>query len=169
MNTMKKLMLPLFLFCSCTYTNQQKAEKAVKLYLDSSLNDPHSYESVKFTKIDTLKSGREEDPEYKHIQSRIDSINDIKYRLDSLSDIDIITSHITVPKLEQMFTDSRRCQHQVDSLVDKQETFNYKGKPIGWFTFHAYRTKNGFGAFMGHRVRFELDSKLNKVTKAEEF
>lgn len=50
MKKIRYLLLSLFL-SSCTLTNQQKAEKLVTKYLDSALNDPHSYESLNFSTV----------------------------------------------------------------------------------------------------------------------
>jgi hypothetical protein len=52
---MKKsnLITLIAILASCTFTKQQKAEKLIKVYLDSALNDPHSYEPVS-TKVDTF-------------------------------------------------------------------------------------------------------------------
>jgi hypothetical protein len=45
----------LLILSACTFTKQQKAEKLIKKYLDSSLNDPKSYESVSFSEPIKLK------------------------------------------------------------------------------------------------------------------
>ena len=49
------LSLLLLYACNSVATKQQIAEKLIKKYLDSSLNNPHSYESVSFSKLYKLK------------------------------------------------------------------------------------------------------------------
>lgn len=48
-------MACLLIVSSCQITTNQKVQHAVKVYLDSTLNDPKSYESVSFGKIYYLK------------------------------------------------------------------------------------------------------------------
>lgn len=43
------------MLAACKQTPQQKAEALVKKYLDTSLNDPKSYESVSFGLLEKLK------------------------------------------------------------------------------------------------------------------
>lgn len=44
-----------FMLMSCGLTSQQKAERMVKNYLDTTLDDPKKYESVKFGNLIFLK------------------------------------------------------------------------------------------------------------------
>ena len=49
---MKRILLLLtLLITACSQTKQQKAEQAVKIYLEKTLNDPSSYESVSFSNV----------------------------------------------------------------------------------------------------------------------
>ena len=50
---MKKLLFISLVVLLSACTRQQKAERLVKAYLDSALNDPHSYEPLT-TKVDTF-------------------------------------------------------------------------------------------------------------------
>lgn len=65
--------------CNIQLSKQQKAEKLVRLFLDS-INYPGNYEIVKFTQLDTIFSSFDEDPNYK------------KYKMDSLK-VDSIKRH----------------------------------------------------------------------------
>ena len=57
----------IFVSCNRFGSKQQKAERLVKVYLDSTLNDSHSYESVSFSKVDTLWGGYTETAEGKSV------------------------------------------------------------------------------------------------------
>lgn len=52
----KPILIALIVILSaCTFTKQQKAEKLVKDYLKTHLNDPDSYQYVEFSKAEKLR------------------------------------------------------------------------------------------------------------------
>lgn len=54
-NILLLLSVAVLFGCTPSETNQQKAEKMVKVYLDSTLKDPQSYQPELFGKLDTLE------------------------------------------------------------------------------------------------------------------
>lgn len=60
---MKKIMFlaVMAMFLLACSSNQKKAEQSVQTYLEENLNDPKSYESIEFGKLDSIKGYKEGD------------------------------------------------------------------------------------------------------------
>ncbi len=159
---MKRILLLILLLSACSHfqTKQQIAQGLIKKYLDSTLNDPHSYESVSFTKLDTGKTSYTETPEYDVLDSSITSIHDslITERVDVNYPSLYNTTRI-VRKIRKLMQDSLLLDSKLNNL---QNQF----KPIQncWFISHTYRAKNGFGALGLHTTIFKIDTNLSKVS-----
>ncbi|WP_342644517.1 hypothetical protein [Mucilaginibacter sp. CSA2-8R] len=170
---MKKnlLFLPLFL-CSCSHfqSNQQKAESLVKSYLDSTLNDPKSYESMKF---DTLRTQYAQygvgDPEGRRLDSVtvtfLDSASKYKEKADKeLVTGESLTNYNKYSELKKLY-DAKA--DSVSKLSDEKGK-GYKGPVFAYSIVHSFRAKNGMGALTIQKMRFRTDSALNKITSAGE-
>lgn len=112
-------------------TPQQKAEGSVKDYLNKNLNDPHSYESVQFGTLDSIK---------------VDTAALHNLRIDESQVKDGLLASLYDP-------------HEFDSLAKRvADSVHQLGQ---WQIEHSYRAKNGFGALMLTKDVFYLDSNLN--------
>jgi len=151
--------------CSHFQSKQQVAESIVKKHLDSTLNDPSSYQSIKFEKLDTLRSTFLEEPVYKELTRSYDSLKRLS---DNLSDkITITYSIVELHKIQKQNEDL----YQKETAVLKKETDymnSFKGKPVGWGILHTYRAKNGFGALTVGQTYFEIDSNITHVLASRE-
>jgi hypothetical protein len=61
---MKKIILGLLLtmaFTSCTKSPEDQAQENIQVYITSKMDDPKSYESVKFSKLEKGKSSYQDE------------------------------------------------------------------------------------------------------------
>ncbi len=165
----KLLFIPVLILFSCTQTKQQKAEKVVKLYLDSTLNDPHSYESVEFGKLDSTFTRFEDDARYISAKAKQDSIK-AEYDMwkaknpdfDGVGDL----SHSRVlyfSKMINYYTNGMLAQGKIAIGI----TNSFKPTFKGYRLIHRYRAKNVFGALNLSQTPFYLDSALTRVTDVD--
>ncbi|QXU39807.1 hypothetical protein [Pedobacter sp. D749] len=160
MKTTSLLPLVLCLFaCKPNVTKQQQAEVLVKKYLDSTLNDPKSYEAISFEKLDSTYTSFKYSSESEVYNKKIDSLNDV------LSIIDSKISTYTMAQLKQAQVDDKRISKQVEEILDAKAkaALKYKGDFTGYSIIHYYRAKNGFNAIIKTSNTFMIDSTLTKV------
>ena len=75
-------LISYFCFCSCSKTPDLKAKVAIQNYLEENLNNPSSYNSISFSKIENLKFDNNSKipnaPKYKitHVYSILNSDKD---------------------------------------------------------------------------------------------
>jgi hypothetical protein len=167
---MKKLLLVLLLpmIFGCAFTGQQKAEKLIKKYLDSSLNDPHSYEPISFGKLDTIYSPPIKNKLYKNLEEEIFKkgvrlLMLEKYGMDSVAgdkgyrstnyDADLL--HLETKSIRE---DSVAEEKKIDSLTKK-----IKQSPYIFQMTHTYRAKNGFGALIASTSTFFVTQDFKQV------
>ena len=162
-------MACLLIFNSCQFTKQQKAEKIVKDYLNEHLNDPHSYESIKFSQLDTSFSKLEDDTVYRFAIKNIERVQGEceKWKLqnpddDGTSELE----HSRALYLEKMdrfyYDDSIEYVKIRDEASEK-----FKSHFNGWRISHTYRANNSFGALILETSEFTIDSAFTKVTDSE--
>ncbi|WP_184548238.1 hypothetical protein [Mucilaginibacter sp. FT3.2] len=166
---MKKLLVAVLFISACSHfqTKQECAESLVKKYLDSTLNDPHSYEKVSF---DTLKpfiaSYSLGDPIGKKMDTLAASYLDSSSKYsDHTGSLYYMNDKIKPnEKLEKLYKSK---EDSVERII-KEKDKTYKGAILSYSIEHTYRAKNGFGALGLHTTRFQIDSTLMKITYAEE-
>ncbi len=150
----------LLVFASCSYfqTKQQRAEGLAKNYLDSALG-PDKYQIIDTGKIDTLRSGPDNEPSYQLITKKIDSTYKIHDSLNSMLATAKNNQEITIlNNLQQKNYDNQ------NMLFKQSLTYllNYKGKPEGWIIEETYKLKNGIDSSLYHAT-FKIDDKLSRV------
>lgn len=165
---MKKLITALILttaLAGCIRSKQQKAEALVKKYLDSSLNDPHSYESVKFGKLDTFNTRLQDNYNYKitikliaQIQDEFDEWKLKNPDFDGISDLGDSRAKYLI-KMNDFYSNQSIAEMKVRDSI----SMAFKPSFGGWAIDHTYRAKNGFGALGLQTDTFVLDSGLTKV------
>ncbi|SDS97704.1 hypothetical protein SAMN05216490_2217 [Mucilaginibacter mallensis] len=167
---MKKTIFFIFIiivFSSCSHfkTKQQRAQNLVKLYLDSTLNDPKSYESVKFTPIDSAYSNYNLSEHYLQLKAKSDSVvaafdewKEQNPEFNGFGDL----SHEKV----LYFVKMNRYYSDQNIAILKQIANDgklFKSKFSGYTIYNEYRAKNGFGALGLHGISFTVDSDITKV------
>ena len=155
---MKKTIFVLVLIsASCTFTKEQKAQKLIKGYLDSNLNDPHSYESVSI-KIDTFWNNAMSDVKYSKL---FDSSMAVSFKIRDVNQ-DIFWGHgsrIANAKLKKsLLQDSISLEKQLKAIGD-----TIINRPNGWVITQTYRAKNGFGALGLHSIVVHSDKNINAI------
>lgn len=126
---------------ACTTPPKQKAEKTVKEYLNKTLNDASSYQSVD-TKLDSFYATYEETKAYSQIMDSLKYIHN-KFREDQ---------SLLSEDFDNYFNTTRSL---LDTINKRAERF----KPVffGWMVEHKYRAKNGFGALILKTDTFYLN------------
>lgn len=152
--------------CSRFESKQQRAQALVKSYLDSALNDPKSYENVKFTKIDTLYSIFEQSPQYFKLKEKSDSLvaafDEWKLKNPDFDDSYGDLSHERAQYFIKMINYYSNPNIEVlKKIADMSKDF--KPSFIGYKIIDQYRAKNGFGALVLHETSFKLDSGITKI------
>ncbi len=152
---MKKILLSaalLSLLISCNTTPQGQAEKLVKNYLDKTMNDPSSYESISFTPLDSTFTEYAKSVEAAKIQAEISKL---QWQSDSLKYADKPAEALI--KIREAIA--------LDSIYNLNKD-NYKGEFNGWVTIHNYRGNNAMGGKVKAKTAFFLNPDLTIVNEA---
>lgn len=145
--------------CNKTPTAQELAEKAVKDYLMTNLDDPKSYESVSFTQLDTIYTRFED-------EAFADDFSTAKFKVKFYSDLktdreydrymrDHPEVHIDDSiSFYQAYLDRNREEY------DQAEKAFVPAIDVMWLA-HEYRANNKMGALIKSRVNFYFDEQMN--------
>ena len=127
---------------SCAFTDQQKAEKAVKEYILPSLTNPKSYESVSFSKIKPCT-----------LDFSNTKVGESMFNLleSELSNMEATGSHIY---------DAQYYKDKSD-FENKEKEYGNSSLSKGWMVTHKYRGTNGYGATITEEKVFYLSSTFN--------
>ena len=157
---MKKIILAitLLLVVSCTKSPEDQAKKNITEYLKKNMDDPSSYESVEFGKLDTLHSAFNESKE--GIALRNEDAK-LELKMDDLSK-ELDTNPQSINRLKQIQVTSDSITKRRREINDVQlKNANYKGDFVGFNMTHKFRGKNKLGAVILNEKRFLLDTKFN--------
>ncbi|SDS33182.1 hypothetical protein SAMN05216490_0963 [Mucilaginibacter mallensis] len=160
------LIASCMLIISCA-SKQHKAEKLVKSYLATHLNDPASYDAVSFGDIDTVFKRYAETKQYDSIRSANIAA---KQKVDKIRDT--LMNLITTSKMAYMEALKRQMQYEADtgtlSKTIRSNELLFKGPIKGWSIAHSYHAKNAAGFIVLHNAQFRLDSDLTAVVSAQD-
>ena len=133
----------LILFSCSKPTKEELAHTAIKEYIKGKMNDPSSYQSVSFGKLDTVFT-----PFISHIKTDLPFVLDT-FRTDSREGIALQNSR----------------QSSRDSLTKLLETERKNFKPrMEFFTMeHSFRGKNALGALILNNIQFQFDTTMKVV------
>lgn len=151
---MKKVFWILIAVISLTAcSNQQKAEKGVKAYLNDNLKNNKSYDPVEFSElklktIDDLDGSEELSEMILTYKMELESFDQrLKMKNDS-SEIKILKIRkIDAKNKLKLYTD------KYNGLIKK-----YAGKDLGYIIKHKYRASNSFNAIVLEEKIFYLNS-----------
>lgn len=150
---MKRFMLFFALMLSaCTLSKQQRTEKVIKDYLQQKLKNPDTYESIKFSKLDTAFTTYINDPKYR---AYMDSLDGSEVQIES-------GSASEKQSIKKAMVDSAFYQKEIDSIKR-----NYVKKQNGWIVTHTYRALDRFGALSLHTSRFTLNMACDSITDVQ--
>jgi len=127
-------------------TNQQRAEKLVTDYLLTHLNDPHSYESVGFTHLDSVFYELSDDEYYVMATKRL---QDIPRKISWFEQM--IQTLAGNTEIVKMYKDSIQKAKSDTATFANYIWFAekaYKREQTGWRMLHTYRAKNLYGGLI---------------------
>ncbi len=153
------LFSPLIFITGCSnqteLTAEQKADTLIRHYLDSTLDDPRSYEAVKFEKMDTVMTDYRDDPGYYELPvfGSSQAITDMGNNFQDYELKDSQGYYDHMDKLRQLAIDSLAMIH----------------KPkVKWYRIvHTFRARNSYNALVLHTMEFNIDTGLNQVLRTK--
>lgn len=147
------LLLIFFYGCENSKNTQDQCIAAINAYNKKNLNDPKSYESIEYSKVDTI---------YRIAQAKMDSFDYVTRQINSLDSLQDVIDDI-------MISGGIRINHHVyDSISDfmrKSADNCLKSKEYKHYKMsNKYRAKNGFDAFVVNTVKYILDTNFVVVS-----
>lgn len=158
---MKKIILAMALtsvLFSCSKSPENQAQSNISEYLKANMDDPSSYESVEFEKLDTLHTSFNESK--KGMQLIADESR-LALGMTKL-DIKLDNDDLSMSDIENIKKESSEITKKRIAINDTRtsETIKYKGAISGYSMVHKFRGKNKLGAKILDEIRFLLDTKL---------
>lgn len=135
-----------------------------KDYLDSILNEPDTYKSIKFTHLDTARESLHDNPAFVKLRDRDLALRHL---------YDSIENFRSVVRLSKLRTDTIRLDTQADSIfalgkLNWEEKTRYakqfKGKAVGWLFTHSYYGNNGVEGRIQRGTLFKFDKDVTRIT-----
>lgn len=143
------------LMVACTMTEQDKAERLVKEYMERNANDPSSVEYVEFGKLqpDSVFYFSETD-EYKEMMDSSEKM---------LDDMELL-------RMQEKYSEGAALADSGVRLMDRIEAKTNSFKPYqrGMKMRLEYRAKNGVGALVKSTAMVRFDDELTKITSFED-
>jgi hypothetical protein len=137
-------------------TLRERATDSVTAYMKQNLDDPASYQPVKFGTLDTTMSNYTQDDKYFTLKSMSES------ELGEEADEMLNDRKLYSQRSKANYYKNRRVAglKGLDSLQK-----NFKPKLSGYIMLHSYRAKNKFGALTLHEplFRFRKDLSIFRV------
>lgn len=165
---MKKIILLLVLsvaLFSCSKSPEEQAKSNISEYLKKNMDDPSSYESVEFGKLDTLHKSFDESTEGLVLREKDAKLSlrvqELSNKLDSP---DLTLKEVkSIQKENEQITRDRLAINDVMA----KKTLTYKGDVNGYSMVHKFRGKNKLGAKILNETNFLLDTKFVVLGEAQ--
>ncbi|EKT3964927.1 hypothetical protein AAIP55_002457 [Flavobacterium psychrophilum] len=165
---MKRIILGLsvaLLIISCSKSPEKIAESNISDYLKKNMDDPSSYESVEFGKLDTLHASFEESKEGIELRAKDNKLEERVTELSNKLDLpDLTMNDIKNIQLENAEITKKRLE--INDIL-QSKTISYKGAVNGYSMIHKFRGKNKLGTKILNETKFLLDTKFNVQGEAE--
>ena len=154
---MKLVSLFLLIFlCSCQpLSDQKKAEKAVTEHLMKSLEDPESYEPVKF---DSLRFDSSSVSKNVYYMEALREYALFQKLYDQIKNESTKAADPFVLKTDKKYM--KKYRDSIQYYLSKAEFISDRFRPvkIGYVIHHSYRTKNKMNDWVLNNNDFHLDS-----------
>lgn len=163
---MKKIIFIILsaIFLIACSSPEKNAQKLIKNSLMESMNDPKSYESVKFSELDSVFTVYYEDPVYVSLNNKIDNIDIVFKATDearrSLLQINPFDKKIDV-YMEELKIMSDSIKSHSNELLEFLDNFTPEFN--GWFMTHTFRGNNAMGAKVLNSYRFIFDKDITEI------
>ena len=156
---MKKVLfaVSVLALCSCGKSNEDKAKELIEANLKTSMKDWSSYESVTFSKLDSVFTEYQNTPEGTKLQMKV---SELQQQSDSIK---YLANETGKKELFDLALSKIREAIQLDSTynINKEK---FKGEFKGWQMVHRYRGNNSYGAKEIASTAFYFDKDVTKVT-----
>lgn len=141
MKVFTMLFAALMLLAGCSQTPEEKAQELITEELKMRLDDPSSYESVKFGTLDSVMTNIYNDPEIMAVEDKRTS-----FTRRTIAYLDKATYYQNEGLLSiyQFYLDSIKLMKDSSELVSFElQTMreNFKPKFVGWKMTHTFRAK----------------------------
>lgn len=166
---MKKLLLfasaILALLSSCEKTQQQILQEMIEARLDSTMNNPDSYEFVSMTQIDSVMSKWENEKDAEKIKIFISMYEAETDALNARADNTSLSYNKRISLLEKGLKNLEK----VDSLKNEYITKSLSYEPYltGYYTIFNFREQNEFGAIVLNSYKVIFNKDLTEIIKIE--
>jgi hypothetical protein len=152
-------------FASCEKTKEEQLKDMIEARLDSTMNNPDSYEFVSMTPIDSVMSKWEEEVDAEKIKLLI-SIYD--------AEVDVLNAKAD----NRTFSYSKRISfaekglkniEKIDSLKDEyiKKSLEYVPFLTGFYTTFKFRGENAFGAIVLNAYKVTFNKELTEIKSME--
>ena len=147
----------LFVIGSCSESPELIAQKNIKEYIIKNLDDPKSYESVNFSKLEKGMSSYQDETKYKNL---ILEYNEMNKRVDEANDFAMSMTHEnTIKSATESY---EKLASMRSSILTETERYLKKYKPVDIFKMkHSYRFKNKMGTLTLDSCNVILDKNLS--------
>lgn len=140
-------------------TPQQKAEKAVSNYLKQTLNDPTSYQPVKFDSLQNDSSSFFNTADYKRLNDSSKKYEGIYKAIKKDGEINDMSLSDQLETLKEARVYTQKSSAYIDTMLSLSKSF--KREKIGYTIQHSYRAKNQMNALVLKNETFYLDTLFN--------
>lgn len=156
---MKKIILGLTIavsLVSCSKSPENQAKENIDKFITEKMDDPKSYESVSFGKLEKEKSSYRDDDKYKDLLLQYDDVD--KKAQVANEQIETFTHENTIAMATQNYKNYLSLK---DGVVMEIERFKKEFKPVDIYKIkHSYRGKNKMGALVLDSCTVVLDKEL---------
>jgi len=146
------IVVIILIFASCSTTPVEKAKHTLKSYLDTTLNDAKSYESVSWGELEKLYP-------FKKYSKEIDSLTIIRDSLYTASRKGDIFSD----KNDRLFKEAMKITTKIRDLLRLPIEEDTLQMQMGWKISHKYRASNKMGGVVLTDDVFRLNMTLDTV------
>lgn len=167
---MKKLLLfaaaILALLSSCEKTQQQILQEMIEARLDTTMNNPKSYEFVSMTPIDSVMSEFKDEKEATLIELAITMNKAENKALYAKADAKYTFSYQErIGFLEQIGKNNEKIDSLTAKYIDKRDS--YIPHITGYYTIFKFRGQNEFGAIVLNEYKVTFNKELTEIVKME--
>ena len=162
-------LMAMIFVCSCSKSPEQKAQSLIKSKLKETLHDPKSYESVKFSTLDSVYTTLEDNLEYLILKKKFDWA--YKKAQEFLSETKIYSGSRfyrdefrDALKGAEMMSDSMTVYVPILEKMEKEFVPEFNG----WKMEHSFRSNNAMGAKTLGSYVFYFNNELKEIIEYKE-
>jgi hypothetical protein len=142
----------LFALYGCKQEPEAKAKQSVKTFMDTTLHDAKSYESVGWGKIEKLYPFDLHEKQYDSLKAIADSLKDAYPKYEVMS-----------AERDRLFNAYLEANSEIQRVLKLPITEDTTKPQIGWKISHKYRAKNKMGGLTISDHVFRLNMALDTV------